>query len=84
MLLALAYIDDGQLVAAAPACDVANRERAYWREHLDRHVTQDVAIETAYIEIDDPELVRRLLHGEINDPQAAFEAVEQYVFGDSR
>lgn len=78
MLLSLAYIDDGVLAAVAPACDQVPYGARYWREfHTDSVASGSV--ETAHVAIDDEMLVCRLLNGEYADPQAAAQAVDEYL-----
>jgi hypothetical protein len=78
MLLALLYSGDGELTAAAPACDQQPYGDRYWDEvHPSATVTAEA--ETAYVDIQNEELARRLLQGEFEDEHAAAEAVDAYL-----
>ena len=59
MLLALLYTDDDYLAAAAPACDQQPLGHRYWS--IDGRAIDGARGETAYVQIDDPQLCRRLL-----------------------
>jgi hypothetical protein len=78
MLLALLYQDDGELVAAAPACDQQPLGDRYWREGYPEVLTLRGS-ETAYVKIDDPELVDRLLRMDFHDGVEAARAVDIYL-----
>jgi hypothetical protein len=78
MMLALLYDRDGQLSAAAPACDQQSLGDRYWNEVYPEPVTTRGG-ETAYINIDNPELVERLLKMDFRDETEAAEAVDAYL-----
>ncbi len=78
MLLALLYQDDGTLSAAAPACDQQPLGDRYWRELYPERVRLRGS-ETAYVDIDDAELVDRLMHMHFRDGVEAAEAVDRYL-----
>jgi hypothetical protein len=78
MLLALLYEDDGKLSAAAPACDQQPLGDRYWREVYPQTVRVQES-ETAYVDIDDPILVDRLLRMDFQDEVEAGEAVDNYL-----
>jgi hypothetical protein len=78
MLLALLYEHDGKLSAAAPACDQQPFGDWYWREVYPQTVRLQES-ETAYVNIDDPSFVDRLLRTDFQDGVAAAEAVDSYL-----
>jgi hypothetical protein len=78
MILALLYQRDGQLSAAAPACDQQLLGNRYWKEIYPEEVNLRGS-ETAYVDIEDPELVERLLAREFGDGNEAAAAVDAYL-----
>ncbi len=78
MLLALLYEDDGRLTAAAPACDQQPLGNRYWLEIHPEKVNVRHS-ETAYVNIDDPWLVERLLNMDFADGADAAEAVDAHL-----
>jgi len=78
MLLALLYDDSGRLAAAAPACDQQPFGNRYWREVYPQPVRLRGS-ETAYLNIDDPWLVDRLLRMDFADGVAAAAVVDEYL-----
>lgn len=78
MLLALLYRSEGDLSAAAPACDQQPLGKRYWTEVYPEAVTL-CGSETAYVDIDDPEFVDRLLRMHFRDGMEAAEAVDEYL-----
>ncbi len=78
MLLALLYAHDGELLAAALACDQEPLGNRYWRE-VYPEVLPLRGSETAYVEIDDALLADRLLRMDFRDGVEAAEAVDQYL-----
>jgi hypothetical protein len=78
MLLALLYRDDGKLTAAAPACDQEPLGNRYWSEVAPEKARLRGS-ETAYVEIQDADLVDRLLRMDFRDEGEAAEAVDQYL-----
>ena len=78
MLLALLSTNDGELAAAAPACDQQPYGPRYWRD-IDHVVNVGPDAETSYVDIHDAELAGRLLRGEFDDPHDAAEAVDAYL-----
>ncbi len=78
MLLALLYQADGQLAAAAPACDQQPLGNRYWGEACPEAVNLRDS-ETAYVEIADGLLVRRLLEMDFWDGFEAAAAVDAYL-----
>jgi hypothetical protein len=78
MLLALLYAREGELTAAAPACDQQPYGDRYWKEiHPTAEVTDHA--ETAYVEINDADLALKLLRNEFEDERDAAEAVDAYL-----
>lgn len=61
MLLALLYGNDDQILAAAPACDQADYGDAFWSDCHAAEISQNDVFETAYVSIEQPDLVERLL-----------------------
>ncbi len=61
MLLALLYGNDDQILAAAPACDQADYGDAFWSDSHAAEISQSDMFETAYVSIEQPDLVERLL-----------------------
>jgi hypothetical protein len=78
MLLALLYEHDGQLTAAAPACDQQPLGNRYWEEVYPEKVNT-LDSEIAYVAIDDRSLVERLLTMDFRDGAEAAEAVDAYL-----
>jgi hypothetical protein len=78
MLLALLYHEDGQIAAAAPACDQQPFGDRYWTEIYPEKVNLRNS-ETAYLEIDHAELVDWLLNRYFRDGAAAAKAVDAYL-----
>lgn len=78
MLLALLYQGDGNLVAAAPACDQQPLGDRYWSEVYPEQV-EVRGSETAYVAVDDPVLLDRLLRMAFRDGITAAKAVDQYL-----
>jgi hypothetical protein len=78
MLLALLYQGEGRVSAAAPACDQQPLGNRFWREVYPEPVALRGS-ETAYVDIDDPVLVERLLRMDFRDGSAAAEAVDAYL-----
>jgi hypothetical protein len=78
MLLAILYQDDGQLSAAAPACDQQPLGDRYWKEIYPEEVRLRGS-ETAYVNIDDPLLVDRLLQMDFRDGVEAAAALDAYL-----
>jgi hypothetical protein len=78
MLLALLYQREGNLAAAAPACDQQPLGDRYWRTVYPEPLELRGS-ETAYVAIDDAELVDRLLRMNFRDGIAAAEAVDAYL-----
>jgi hypothetical protein len=78
MLLALLYKHDGELSAAAMACDQEPLGDRFWKEvHPETKSLRGSA--TAYVNIDDPELAARLLRMEFQDGVEAAKAVDEYL-----
>jgi hypothetical protein len=78
MLLALLYDDSGRLAAAAPACDQQPLGDRYWREVCAERVSLRGS-ETAYVNIDDPWLVDRLLRMDFAYDTSPTDAVDEYL-----
>ena len=81
MFLALAYTDDGTLAAAAPACDQQPYGPRYWRELHPQPVPHGLSVETAYADVADPEMLRRLLEMDFRDGAEAAAAIDRHLFG---
>ncbi len=77
MFLALLYKSNGQLSAAAPACDQQPLGKRFWREIYPEKVNLSGS-ETAVVNIEDPSLVERLLEMDFRDGNEAAEMVEAY------
>lgn len=78
MLLALLYKADGDLIAAAPACDQQPYGLRFWREIYPAKLDVRQS-ETAYVEISDAQLADRLLEMDFEDGRQAAEAVDRYL-----
>jgi hypothetical protein len=78
MLLALLYQADGQLAAAAPACDQQPLGNRYWLEVCPEPVNLRDS-ETAYVDIADPDLVHDLLRRNFRDGAEAAAVVDRYL-----
>ena len=78
MLLALLYESDGQLSAAAPACDQQPLGNRFWLEGCPERVNLRGS-ETAYADIEHPELLDWLLKMQFRDGFDAARAVEAYL-----
>jgi hypothetical protein len=78
MLLALLYQADGQLAAAAPACDQQPLGNRYWLEVCPEPVHLRDS-ETAYVEIADADLVHDLLRMNFRDGAEAAAVVDNYL-----
>ena len=81
MLLSLLYCDD-EVIAAAPACEQQPYGQVYWFDQLGTDA--DLArCETAVVQIEDPELVPKLLtmtiDGSFDNGREAAQAVEDYL-----
>ncbi|MFK7766769.1 MAG: hypothetical protein AB8B55_06070 [Mariniblastus sp.] len=61
MLMALAYGNNDQIVAAAPACDPTAHGPNYWLECHPAKIDEANIFETAYVSIEQADLVERLL-----------------------
>jgi hypothetical protein len=81
MLLALLYTTDGCLEGAALACDQEPYGRRYWTQIFPRAVQVARDSETAYLDIDDAELIARLVSMDFTDGYSAADAVDRYVNG---
>ena len=80
MWLALLYTEEGFLSAAAPACDQQPYGNRYWSQVHPDPLRQGPNAETAYVNIDDEALVKRLLSMDFADGHAAARAVDEQLF----
>ena len=81
MLLALLYATDGCLEGAALACDQEPYGRRYWT-HIHPLALQDARDrETAYVDIDDADLIARLVSMDFTDGYLEADAVDRYLNG---
>jgi hypothetical protein len=78
MLLALLYTDDQSLAACALACDEQPYGDRYWNE-IHSHEVQ-AGTDTAYVDIEDDILARRLLSMDSSDGREAARAIDAYLF----
>ncbi len=78
MLLAILYDASGRITAAAPACDQQPFGDRYWRDIYPERVSLRGS-ETAYLNIEDPQLLDRLLRMDFSDNIEATEVVDEYL-----
>jgi hypothetical protein len=78
VLLALLYENDGELSAAAPACDQQSLGDRYWLEIYPEKVRVRDR-ETAYVNIDNSWLVEKLLKMDFTDEIEAAAVVDTYL-----
>lgn len=67
MLMALLFVGENEIAAAAPACDQAPHGDRYWFEFHDANISQSEVFETAYVTIASLDLQSRLLRVGIDE-----------------
>jgi hypothetical protein len=77
MLMALLYSNDGQILAAAPACDQVPYGDDYWMEFHAAELDSADVFETAYVTVANPETRSRLLLVGIDESVDAIELLHE-------
>ena len=73
MLMALLYVEDDRIAAAAAACDQSPYGDQFWLNFHAGEIVHGTMYETAYVEIDDPILESRLRSIGFDDAVDGFE-----------
>lgn len=67
MLMAILYSNDGEILAAAPACDQLESGDEYWNEYHVGEFELRRVLETAYVQVNDEDLCEQLMRVGIDD-----------------